>query len=137
MSKELLPQEWQANRMTGNLPEGDVELWFAVFTDDGEFMGAAPAQSRPRWLWRGGKLCCDYSPVVITMMRQGRYSTGLICAVSPVTRAWQPLLPVGLGKPGELKAGNTITIIDGIIAMTFGLPDPAAAPVNRFPGSHG
>lgn len=112
------------NWLAGNLPDGPAELWFAVFADDGAFMGAAPAAGTPRWLWRDGRLCCDYSPVRITVRHPGRYQTGLICAVSLETRTYRPLWPLSLSPPGELRHGDSITIADGIIALTPELPGP-------------
>jgi len=113
---------WPAGKRPGRLPDGPVELWVAVFTGDGEFMGAAPAQTQPRWLWRDGRLSCNYTPVVVEVTHGGTYATGLICAVAG--GAWQPLWPVTLGPPHKLRPGDDITITDGIIAITPDLPGP-------------
>lgn len=106
----------------GNPPDGPVELWFFVFATDGSFMGAAQARQQPSWLWRDGRLCCDYSPVRITITHGGTYSTGLICAVAG--GMYRPLWPLSLGEPQELKAGDFITIIDGLISLIPELPGP-------------
>ena len=113
---------WQPG--TREIPDGPVELWFAVFAGDGAFMGAARAARQPAWLWHDGRLCCDYGPVVIRMQHPGRYQTGLICAVSPQARTWHPLWPVTLGPPGSLRRGDWMTVTDGIIALIPELPGP-------------
>ena len=108
----------------GEIPDGPVELWFAVFAGDGAFMGAARATRKPAWLWRDGRLCCDYSPVVIRMQYPGCFRTGLICAVSPQARTWRPLWPVSLGPPGELGRGDYMTVTEGVISLIPELPGP-------------
>jgi hypothetical protein len=108
----------------GEMTAGPVELWVIVFTDDGAFMGAARAARQPAWLWRGGRLCCDYSPVHVLVQHPGRYQTGLICAVSPQSRTYRPLWPISLGPSHKLRRGDNITITDGIIALTPELPGP-------------
>jgi hypothetical protein len=108
----------------GNPPDGPAELWFLVFATDGAFMGAARIWRQPSWLWRGGKLCCDYSPVRIRIEHAGTYSTGLICVVSPGTQVYRPLWPLSLGKPQYLGKHDFMTIEDGIIALTPELPGP-------------
>jgi hypothetical protein len=108
----------------GEMTAGPVHVVVIVFTDDGEFMGAAPAARQPRWLWRDGCLCIDYSPVTVTAVRPGRYGTGLICAVSPGTGIYQPLWPVSLGPSHELRRGDDIIITDGVIAIIPELPGP-------------
>jgi hypothetical protein len=127
--------EWDPGwvRSAGPGQDGRAELWVAIFTADWTFMGAAPAPPRPGLLWRGGRLCLDYSPVMVTVVRPGVYQTGVICAVMPGARQYRPLVPVPLGPPHELRAGDTITITDGVIALTFDplpdpLPDPGQAP---------
>ena len=50
--------------------------------------------------------------------------TALICAVSDATGVYIPLWPVSLGEPQEMRAGDYITINDGIIAITPDLPGP-------------
>lgn len=110
--------------IAGEMDAGPVELWVIVFADDGAFMGAARAARQPAWLWRDGRLCCDYSPVRVPVQYPGRYQTGLICAVSPKTRAYRPLWPISLGPPHKLRRGDDITITDGIIALTPDLPGP-------------
>jgi hypothetical protein len=125
MNQELA-RDWDVawHPAAGAIPDGPVELWFVVFADDGAFMGAAHADRQPAWRWRDGQLCCDYSPVRITVQHQGRYQTGLICAVSPQTRAWRPLWPLSLGPSHELKRGDTITVTDGVISLIPDLPGP-------------
>ncbi len=107
----------------GEPPPGPVQLWFAVFTGDGELMGAEPV-TRPRWQWRDGCLCLGYSPVHVTVARPGRFSTGLICAVSPGTGIFRPLWPVSLGPGRDMRAGDNITVEDGVIALRPELPGP-------------
>jgi hypothetical protein len=112
------------------MPDGEVELWIVVYADDGAFMGAAPARCQPRWTWHGGCLSRGFSSV-IAVSRRGRARTGLICALSAATRAYRPVAPVDLrepGKPdpGELKAGDVITIRDGFISFRSDLPGPRA-----------
>ena len=108
----------------GEPPPGPVQLWFAVFTDDGELMGAEPVTRQPRWLWRDGCLCLGYSPLTVTVTRAGRFSTGLICAVSPDTGVFRPQSPLSLGPGQDMRAGNTITVADGVIAIHPELPGP-------------
>jgi hypothetical protein len=108
----------------GNPPDGAVKLWFFVFATDGAFMGAAQVTRPPGWLWRDGRLCCDYSPVHVRMTHGGTYSTGLICAVSPDRQVYRPLWPLSLGKPGKLRAGDYLTVVDGIISLIPDLPGP-------------
>jgi len=115
-----------ALRPAGCPPDGPVSLLIMVFTDDGELMGSAPVTRAPRWLWRDGCLCIGYSPVRVPVIRPGRYATGLICAVAPGPEGGQfrPLWPVSLGPPQELRAGDGITITDGVIAIIPDLPGP-------------
>jgi hypothetical protein len=106
------------------MPDGPVHLVIIVFTDDGELMGSAPVTRQPRWLWRDGRLAVSYSPVTVRTSRAGRYSTALICAVSPDTGAYVPLWPVSLGDPQEMRAGDNIHITDGVISIIPDLPGP-------------
>jgi hypothetical protein len=106
------------------MPDGPVQLALLVFTDDGELMGSAPVTRQPRWLWRDGRLSISYSPVRVVLNRGGAYGTALICAVSEDTGIYAPLWPLSLGPPQELKAGDRITITDGVIALTPDLPGP-------------
>lgn len=122
MTAELDLATWHPAE--GEMTDGPVELWFAVFADDGAFMGAARTVRQPSWLWRDGTLCCDYSPVRVAVRYGGTYSTGLICAISPQTRTWKPLWPVSLGPPHELKRGDDITVTDGVIAFIPELSGP-------------
>jgi hypothetical protein len=108
----------------GEMTDGPAELWFAVFADDGAFMGATRTARQPSWLWRDGRLCCDYSPLRVTVRYGGRFQTGLICAISPQTRTWRPLWPVSLGPPERLRPGDFITVADGVIALIPELPGP-------------
>jgi hypothetical protein len=115
--------EWDPRwiRSAGAGQDGAAELWVAVFTADWTLMGAAPAAPRPPLVWRGGRLCLDYSPVYVTIRRRGIYRTGVICAVMRGARQYRPLWPVGLGEPKELRPGDDMTILDGIIEID---PDP-------------
>lgn len=106
------------------MTDGPVSLVIIVFTGDGELMGAAAVTRPPRWLWRDGHLCLSYSPVTVTVTRACRYSTALICAVAPESGVYQPLWPVSLGPGQELRAGNSITITDGVISIIPELPGP-------------
>ena len=106
------------------MPGGAVHLVIIVFAGDGELMGAAPVTRQPRWLWRDGQLAVSYSPVRVVLDRGGSYGTALICAVSDATGAYVPLWPVSLGEPQEMRAGDDITITDGVIAITPDLPGP-------------
>jgi hypothetical protein len=119
-----LPRRWNLAWRVGVLPEGDVEVWVAVFTDDGRFMGGSIAAERPSWLWRGGNLCCDYSPVVVEVILPGVYSTGLICAVSPAAKVYRGIWPISLGEGRRMRRGDHITIVDGIIEIKPDLPGP-------------
>lgn len=111
---------WRQSGMT----DGPVHLAVIVFTDDGELMGSAAVTRQPEWLWRDGRLCIRYSPVTVIITRPGRFKTGLICAVSPDDGAYQPLWPVSLGPPQEMRAGENITITDGVIFIIPHLPGP-------------
>ena len=95
-----------------------------MFSGDGELMGGAPVTRQPRWLWRYGRLCISYAPVRVVLDRGGVYSTALICAVSPGTGMYAPLWPVSLGPAHEMRAGDDVTITDGVIAITPDLPGP-------------
>lgn len=106
----------------GNPPDGPVELWFFVFATDGSFMGAAQARQQPSWLWRDGRLCCDYSPVRVSVQYRGMYATALICAVAG--DRYRPLWPLSLGEPQELRSGDNITIANGVISLIPELPGP-------------
>jgi hypothetical protein len=106
------------------MPDGPVHLVIIVFAGDGEMMGSAPVTRQPRWLWRDGRLGIVYSPVRVVLHRGGAFSTALICAVSEDTGTYVPLWPVSLGPPQEMRAGDFITIADGIIAITPDLPGP-------------
>lgn len=116
----LTQGRWQL----GEPPSGPVQLWFAVFTDDGELMGAEPVTRPPRWRWRDGCLCIDYSPVRVAITRAGRFRTGLICAVSRETGIFRPLWPLSLGPGQDMRAGDNITVEDGVIAIHPELPGP-------------
>jgi hypothetical protein len=124
--------EWDPGwvRSKGPGQDGRAELWVAVFTADWTLMGAAPAPPRPGLLWRDGRLCIDYSPVKVRIVRGGRYATGVICAVMPGARQYQPLWSVSLGPPGDLREGDDITVLDGVIAI---IPDPPAPPPDSPP----
>lgn len=119
MSSELAARGWDLawKQADGELPDGPAELWMAVFSTAGEFMGAAPARRTPAWRWRNGRLCLDYSPVRIVLRTGGWYETGVLCAVVPGARAYRPLVRLPLGKPAELRAGDVITVADGVIEI--------------------
>jgi len=114
----------------GQLPDGPVELWFAVYDADGMLMGAAPATVPPTWLWRDGRLCLAYGHVRVIMSRPGTYDHAVICAVSvmPQGAPFAPLWRIGLGKPQELRAGSDMHIVDGVVAI---IPDPAGPDDDR------
>ena len=114
---------WDLAWQSGEIPPGPVELWVAVFDTDGEFMGAAQAPPRLATTWRAGQLAFAYTPLQVVMQRGGWYKTGVICAVNRQARAYRGLWPVSLGEPGELRPGDTITITDGVIAVTPDLPE--------------
>jgi hypothetical protein len=113
---------WVATSGPGQ--DGRAELWFAVFTADWTFMGAAPAPG-PVLVWKDGHLCLSYSPLVVVIRVPGWYKTGVICAVMPGARQYRPLWPVSLGEPRELRAGDTITVTEGLIKIH---PDLIAEP---------
>lgn len=116
---------WRPTYGRWPMPDGPVELWVAVFADDGHFMGAERTQERPAWRWRHGTLAMDYSPVRVVMRHGGRYHTGVLCAVNPAARAYRALFAVSLGEPRKLRAGDDMLISDGVIAIR---PDPPALP---------
>ena len=110
--------EWQ--QAPQGLPEGPVELWLIVAGDDGTVMGAGPMTQAPSWCWKDGRLAIDYSPVRIPIRQRGRYARGLIVAVSRESGTWAPFCPVGLSggrKDRELRAGDEMTMTDGVLAL--------------------
>lgn len=107
------------------LPDGPVILGIAVLTEDGEVMGAARCRHPPAWLWRASRLCIGYGETVITIARGGTYAAGLIVAMpaawtgpGPVPLA--PMWRISLGRPAELRAGNSMHVLDGVVAI---IPD--------------
>jgi hypothetical protein len=114
-------------RSVTEMPAGPVDLWVVIVAEEGEVMGAAPA-GRTGWRWAGGRLCYQYGPVRVPVLFAGRYATGHICAVSEQARVYRPLWAVGLGEPQDLRAGDTLTITDGYIAVT-----PEGATATRLP----
>ncbi len=104
------------------VPDGPVELWFAVYDAGGVLLGAAPATRDPAWVWRGGRLCLAYGRVRVEMDRPGVYDYAVICAVSllPGGSPFAPLWRIGLGEPHELRAGDDIHILDGVVAILPG-----------------
>ena len=106
-----------------DMPDGPVELWFAVYSADGILMGAAPATAPLTWCWRDGRLCLAYGAVFVIMSRAGTYDYAMIGAVSlsPQGSPFAPLWRIGLGKPQELRAGDSMSILDGVVAL---IPDP-------------
>jgi hypothetical protein len=122
------PAQWDPGWVCSAGPgqDGKAELWFAVFDSAWTLMGAAPAQAYPRLLWRAGRLVLDYSPVLITIRRGGVYEHGVICVVMPGARQYRPMWRIALdpGRPRhKLKPGDTMTVVDGWIALN---PEPAA-----------
>ena len=109
------------------LPEGPVELWLAVASDEGAVMGAGPMTETPSWCWKDGRPAISYGPVRILIQRRGRYARGLIVAVSRESGAWAPVCPIGLsgGKRRELRAGDEMTMVDGVLALYPELHSPA------------
>ena len=112
---------WQP--AAGPMPDGPVQLWVVVFDAAGRFMGAEATTPFPRWRWRRGLLAMDYSPVRVVMANGGWYHTGFLVAVNPEARTWRAMFALSLGEPRELRAGDDITISDGVIAIT---PEPGA-----------
>lgn len=108
------------------MPDGPVELWFAVYTAGGTLMGSAPATAPLAWYWRDGQLCVAYGPVHVVMSRPGRFEYAMICAVSamPQGSPFAPVWRISLNPKNELRAGDTMEIADGVIAL---LPDPSPA----------
>ncbi len=109
------------------MPDGPMELWFAVFAGDGRFMGAAPAAQQPSWVWRNGQPCCNYSPVNVQVRHGGTPRTGMICAVSRQARTWRPLWPLPLDVPQPLQPGDFVHIVDGVISM---IPEASCTELN-------
>ena len=108
----------------GEMPPGPVELWFAVFTDDGELMGAERAARVPRWEWRDGCLSLSYSPG-----HGHRHPPRVVQHRAdlrrlPGTGIFRPLWPVSLGPPQEMRAGDDIYVSDGVISIIPELPGP-------------
>jgi hypothetical protein len=106
----------------GELPDGPCSLGIAVFTADGTPLGAARCPFPPVWLWRGGRLCIAYGATRVVLRRRGVYAFGVICAIPataegtvvPVAPMWR----ISLGEPHELRAGDNISILDGVVAIT-------------------
>lgn len=115
------------------LPDGPVELWVAVYAGEGLLMGAAPMTEPLAWLWRGGQLCLAYGPVRVIMRQPGTYSYGMICAVTAGEQAapFAPLWRIGLGKPQEMRPGDDVHILDGVIALIPLSPAAQRAPDAR------
>jgi hypothetical protein len=116
-------------RLASQLPDSPVSLVFAVVAADGEIMGAAPLQVPMPWLWRAGRLCLAYTGLRVTMTRGGRLDRGLICAVSPRSRAYCPVWDLSLGAGEVLRRGDSLTVGDGVIEISPsgsrpGLPRP-------------
>jgi hypothetical protein len=105
--------------VSSRILDGPVRLWFAVTDADGRIMGAAPMPVPMPWLWRGGQLCLAYTGLRIVMTRPGRYSDGLICAVTEGEQAapFVPMWQVSLGKPEDMRAGDDVWIGDGVIVI--------------------
>jgi hypothetical protein len=99
----------------GNLPNGPVTLWMAVFSDDHRLMGAAPMTGQPAWIWRDGQVAIDYGTVVVEVLQPGRYADAVIVAVA--SGRYQPVFRIGLGEGRDMRAGWTITIRDGAMAF--------------------
>lgn len=116
MTAELIP--------LGDVPDGPVELWFAVYDAGGTLLGAAPATGPLTWCWRDGRLCLAYGHVRVVLSRPGVYDHAVICAVSvmPQGSPFAPLWRIGLGEPHELRAGDDIHILDGVVAIIPGDP---------------
>lgn len=116
------------------LPDGPVTLVIAVFTAGRDMMGAAACPAQPRWLWRAGRLCVAYGRTRVVMRRGGVYAYGVICAIpeaGPAPAAGvvrlplAPLWRISLGEGCELRPGDNMTIMDGVVEI---IPD-AAPPV--------
>jgi hypothetical protein len=116
----------------GRIPDGPVTLWFAVTDAAGAIMGAARMPVPMPWRWQHGRLCAAYSGLRVIMTRPGWYAYGVICAVSGAEQVtpFMPLWRVSLGKPQELRAGDDLTVAEGVIAI---IPDPAV-PGDDRPG---
>ena len=117
----------QGRVLGGRIPDGPVTLWYAVTDAGGMVMGTAPMPPMMPWRWQDGRLCLAYSGLRVVITRPGWYAYGLICAVSDGEQAtpFIPLWRVSLGKPQELRAGDDIYILDGVIAIS---PDDDARP---------
>jgi hypothetical protein len=102
------------------MPDGPVSLWIVVFGEDDTLMGASPATGPLTWLWRDGRLCLAYGAITVRVVRPGWYACGVIGAVSegeqvaPLYPMWQ----IGLGKPQQMRVGDHIHILDGVVAIT-------------------
>jgi hypothetical protein len=104
-------------RSAGAGQDGAAELWVAVFTAEWTLMGAAPAPPRLALLWRDGRLCLNYAPVTVPVIRGGWYHSAVLVAVMRGARQYKPLVAVSLGKPAKLRPGDTITVAEGLIAL--------------------
>lgn len=116
------------------MPDGPVSLWFVVFSADGRIMGAARASLAPEWQWRGGRLCIGYGHVRVVMAEPGWYDSAVIVAVPQAAEVaalgvpaeatpYAPMWRIGLGEPRELRAGDDMHILDGVLAI-----EPMAGP---------
>ena len=111
------------------VPDGPVSLWFVVFSTDGRIMGAARASLDPGWEWRGGRLCIGYGHVRVVMSWSGWYDSAVIVAVPQAAEVdavaglpadatpYAPMWRIGLGEPRELRAGDDLHILDGVLAI--------------------
>lgn len=106
------------------VPDGPVELWFAVFDAAGTLLGAAPATAPLAWYWRDGRLNLAYGTVGVVLSRPGTYDYAMICAVSamPQGSPFAPVWRISLSPKHELRAGDNIWITDGLIAIVPDAP---------------
>lgn len=97
--------------------DGPVQLHMAVISDTGAVMGTGMIHRLEPWL-RDGRLCLDYNRVHVMITAGGNYSHGLITAGEPGNGL--PLTTVPLsGDQRGLRAGDTVTILAGSIALEF------------------
>jgi len=119
---------WAAAHRAANLPDGPVQLWMTVWSDDGRVLGEAPITRTPSYLAKSGRLHLAYGEVTVQVKAAGRYKHAYIVAVTG--SAWRPVARVPLDPPGQqVQPGVVMHVLDGMIGMDF-----AGGPSDPFHG---